>query len=249
VLGAVFVSGWLRHSVPPDIEFERKPEETTVTLPKLFLTALFTSLISLATPAFADSIKFIGATGPVVGGVYVAPYQLQDSAILGDTTINVICDAYANEVVPGETWNAQIETFNSNGTLNGTALFSTMTGSQTLYDDAVYLYSEFLNGKADAAGTNYAIWALFDSSVVGSAPYTSTDASTLLAGITQSELNNFNFSPYDIITPTDAGSTGTIPQEYIYQGGPTPTPEPSSLLLLSSGLISLGFMKHRVFNN
>ena len=74
---------------------------------------------------------------------------------MGGATINVICDAYANEVVPGETWNAQIETFNSNGTLNGTALFSTMTGSQTLYDDAVYLYSELLTLSLIHISTNH----------------------------------------------------------------------------------------------
>src|SRR5271157_948997 len=116
---------------------------------KLLLTAFFMSSILLATPASADSVKFIGATGPTVDGVYVAPYQLQDSAILGGATIDVICDTYANEVVSGETWNATLETFNANGTLNGTALFSSMPGSQTLYDTAVYLSAEFLNHTAD----------------------------------------------------------------------------------------------------
>jgi hypothetical protein len=214
---------------------------------KLLLTAFFISSISLATPAFADSVKFIGATGPVVGGVYVAPYQLQDSAILGGATINVICDDYSDDVRSGETWTAQLETFTSNGTLSAGALFAGLPNSTTLYDKAVYLYSEFLNGSADAAGANYAIWGLFDSSVVGGSAYASTDAATLLAAITQSELNNFDFSPYDIITPVGNGSTGTRPQEFIYKDPPAPAPEPSSLLMLSSALIGLGFMKRKVF--
>jgi hypothetical protein len=214
---------------------------------KLFFAALFVGFVLLATPAFADNVTFIGATGPVVGGVYVAPYQLQDSAILGGATINVICDDYSDDVVPGETWNAQIENFSSSGTVSPGALFSGVANSTTLYDDAVYLYSELLNGSADAAGVNYAIWGLFDPSVVGGSAYASTDAATLLAGITQSELNNFNFSPYELITPVGDGSTGTQPQEYIYQDTPTATPEPSSMLLLSSGLIGLAFMKRKVF--
>jgi hypothetical protein len=216
---------------------------------KLLLTAFFISSILLATPAFADSVKFIGATGPVVGGVYVAPYQLQDSAILGGATINVICDDFSDEVHSGETWTAQLETFTPSGTLSPGALFAGLPNSTTLYDDAVYLYAEFLNGSADAAGANYAIWGLFDPSVVGGSAYASTDAATLLAAITQSELNNFDFSPYDIITPVGNGSTGTRPQEFIYQDGPVPSPEPSSLLMLSSALIGLAFMKRKVFCN
>ena len=211
---------------------------------RLLVTALFLSSIALAATASADDVTFIGATGSVVGGVYVAPYQLQDSGILGGATINVICDDFSDDVFPGETWNAQIENFSSNGTPGNGALFAALPNSTMLYDDAVYLYSESLNGSADAGGVNYAIWGLFDPSVVTGAAYASTDAATLLAGITPSELNSFDFSAYELITPTGNGSTGSRPQEYIYQ-----TPEPSSLLLLSSGLIGLGFMKRKVFQS
>ncbi len=38
----------------------------------LFSTALLMTLISLATPAFADNVEPIGKSGPVAGGVYVA---------------------------------------------------------------------------------------------------------------------------------------------------------------------------------
>jgi hypothetical protein len=211
----------------------------------LFSVALLITLVSLATPAFADNVELIGATGPVVGNVYVAPYQLQDSAIQGGATINVVCDDFADDVVPGETWSAMIETFNSTGALSPGAMFGGSPNSQMNYDTAVYLMSEYLNGTADAAGMNYAIWGIFDPAVVGGAGYQSTDAAALLAGVTPSDLTGFSdYSSFGVITPTGVGSTGTEPQEYIYS-----TPEPSSLLLLSSGLFGLVFTKRKALQN
>ena len=215
-------------------------------VPKLFASALFVSSILLGSSAFADTVTFIGATGPSVGGVIVAPYQIQDSAILGGATIDVICDDYVDHVSSGDTWTGQLETFSISGILSPGALFG--SSNTTLYDEAVYLYSEFLNGSADAGGANYAIWGLFDPSLTSNPSYTGTDAAALLSAITPSELSSFDYSPYDVITPTSLGSTGEPPQEFIYKDA-APTPEPSSLLLLSSGLVGLGFMKRKVFQS
>jgi hypothetical protein len=212
-------------------------------LSKLFLAVLFIGSISLAAPAFADNVTLIGANGSVVGGVYVAPYQLQDSSIQGGATINVVCDDYYNDVIPGETWTATTEMFNSNGSISSGAMFSGQANSKTEYDTAIYLYAEYLSGTADAAGMNYAIWGIFDPSVVNTSAYKSTDAGTLLAGVTLSDLTSFQYySSYGLITPSGVGSTGTEPQEYIFT-----TPEPSALLLLASGLFALAFLKRKSF--
>jgi PEP-CTERM motif len=211
-------------------------------LSKVFLAALFIGSIAFAAPAFADSVKLIGTSGSVVGGVYVAPYQLQDSSIQGGATINVVCDDYYNDVVPGETWKATTEMFSSNGSISG-ALFSGQPNSKTSYDTAIYLYAEYLSGKADAAGMNYAIWGIFDPSVVNTSAYKSTDAATLLSAVTTLDLTSFQYySSYGLITPTGLGSIGTEPQEYIFT-----TPEPSALLLLASGLFALAFLKRKSF--
>jgi hypothetical protein len=43
--------------------------------------------------------------------------------------INVVCNDFSDDVVPGETWNAMIETFSPNGVLSPGAMFGGGSGT------------------------------------------------------------------------------------------------------------------------
>jgi hypothetical protein len=219
------------------------------------LLALILGLL-IPTGARADTVTFLGTTGGSVGGFQIAPYQLKDTAILGGATLNVICDDFGDEVVANETWTGAIETFSAAGVLSPGAMFASLPNSNALYQVAVVLYSNNLNGWTSPAGTSYAIWGLFDPSVISSAAYAATDAAAVLAIVTPTELANFDWTgattghAYEVITPTSLGSTGSTPQEYIYQDNlPSPTPEPGTLVLFGSGLLGIvGIVRRKLVN-
>jgi hypothetical protein len=188
--------------------------------------------------ALANSVKMqlTGVGGNNAGGVYTYPYYF---SINGKAPVPLICDSYDNQVVIGETWQANVTSL-----LSGKGLF----GNQLLdYKAAGLIFKGILNGTISSNAGNFAIWGLFSTNAQNSSYFQSSGAagieSTYLA-LAQTDPNSA-YNGLVLYTPiTGTQSWGGTPQEYI---GYNPVPEPGTITLFGSGLLSLaGMMKRKL---
>jgi hypothetical protein len=173
--------------------------------------------------------------GPNVGGgVYTYPYYF---SINNSTTLfALLCDDYTHEVWNGESWTANVYTVSEaavHGNFPGAGL--------TAYYEAAWLFLQMGQdpSASNAVNYNYAVWHIFDSAVGinGTQAGLIHDANVAVTalGFDVNSLSSVNF-----YTPIDGTqSTGGLPQEYMGT-----VPEPSTLLLLGSGL-GIGFFRRR----
>lgn len=182
------------------------------------------------------SMKLVGVGGNNADGVYTYPYYF---SINGKAPVSLICDTYDNQVTMGETWKAH-----ESSLLSGKGLF----GSQLLdYKAAGLIFKSMLNGTVSVNAGNFAIWGLFSTNAKNSAFFQSDGAAALDAAFLAlaAKAPNSAFKGLVLYTPiAGTQSWGGTPQEYI---GYSAAPEPATLTLFGTGLLSLaGLMRRKM---
>lgn len=200
----------------------------------LFILAMLAMCTGTALASSTVNMQLVGVGGNNAGGVYTYPYYF---SINGGAPIALICDSYDNRVDIGETWKANVV-----GLLSGKGLF----GNQLLdYKAAGLIFKSILNGTVNVNVGNYAIWGLFSTNAQNSSYFQSSGAGAIeqqyltLAGTAPKSA----FSGLVLYTPiAGTQSANGIPQEYI---GYSPVPEPGTLTMLGTGMLSLAEMVRR----
>lgn len=203
-----------------------------------FFAALATAacLLGLSYTASADTLKFVSDGGVSSGGVDIYPYNFQINGSSATTTL--MCIDYNREISFGESW--QVTT--SSLPLDSSTL------SKEFRADA-WLFSQFGKGTYSNSDIQFAAWSILDPTDVAKNSAFDATAQNLAAialkdAVDPTLLSSGFFSNFTLYQPTSnqTGWTNGIPQEFI---GAAQTPEPSSLLLMGSGLASFASVVRR----
>ena len=185
-------------------------------------------LLALTSVAQAGTvyITFVSGSGQYQGSQQVGPYNLK----VDNQPVKLVCDDIVHTVSPGQSWTAYMSTGLSD------LSHVRFSGGVQAYGAAAWLLDQGYQHPTEWGDVNFAIWALFNPTQTKNTSGWSQGAQNLLTTATSQTYTANQFAGLEVFTPTDP----TSPQEYIVL-----IPEPSTVLLLSSGFVGLVLFARR----
>ena len=201
--------------------------------------AVFASLASavlLSVPTFANTLQLVSTSGQVVSGAEVYPYNFSVDG--SSSLVSLMCLDHNREITINEKWNVTV----SKVGLDSSDLSSAYRATE-------YIFSKLGTSSYSNADVQYAVWDIFDDAGVKSLSGFSENAQQLVqmgkaAAVNSSLIASGFFRGFDLYLPTSdqTGWTNGIPQDFV---GVAQTPEPSSLILMGSGLVGFAGVVRR----